>query len=54
MFPSVTRRRSRLHRWQKFVPRLQPRGLDYRTWAELSLLGQIDVLHTQNFEIQVS
>jgi hypothetical protein len=52
--PSVTRRRRR-RRWQKFVPRLQPRPQDLESWnfGFRILLGQLDVLHTQNFEVQV-
>jgi hypothetical protein len=39
----------------KFVPRLQPRAEVLESWnfGSRSLLGQLDVLHTQNFEIQV-
>jgi hypothetical protein len=39
----------------KFVPRLQPRPEDLENWnfGSPSLLGQLDVLHTHNFEIQV-
>jgi hypothetical protein len=43
--PSVTRRR---RRWQKFVPHLQPTNFGSR-----NLLGQLDILHTQNFEVKV-
>jgi hypothetical protein len=52
-FPLVTCRRRR--HWQKLVPHLQSRPEDLESWnfGSRSLLGQLDVLHTQNFKVQV-
>jgi hypothetical protein len=58
-FPSVTRRRRRCRRrrrrGQNIFTRLQPRPLELESWnfGSLPHLGQLSVLHTQNFEIQL-
>jgi hypothetical protein len=53
-FPSVTRR-CRCRCKTKFVSILQFPPYKFESWifGSQSLLGQLDALHTQNFEIQV-
>jgi hypothetical protein len=48
-------RRGRCHCKTKFVSCLQPPPQKLESWnfGSRSLLGQLDALHTQNFEIQV-